>query len=123
MTAITLSKEDLAAAIATGVAQALQTVQKEGSTDWEDEFAALIGKTVFIRTVTMTNVGVLAAVTRTSYILESGAVWISNTGSWSTFCNKGVADDVEPFGPYPVYVSKGGVIDVAEMPCIPKKKK
>lgn len=118
------NQETLAAAIAAGVSQALAIEAERKATEMyvDTTYAALIGKLVFIRTVTMTNVGVLASVEKEAFILESGAVWIANTGHWSEFCNKGTADDVEPFGPHPVWVAKGGVIDISEMPKMPKKK-
>ncbi len=117
--------EQLTTAIANGIAQglALEAERKSQEMYVDTTYAALIGKLVFIRTVTMTNVGVLASVEKEAFILEQGAVWIANTGNWEDFCNKGTADDVAKFGPHPVYVAKGGVIDIQEMPRIPSSKR
>lgn len=108
-----------AAAAAVGAVTALPLSQEV----YVDEtYAMFIGKTVFIRTVTMTNVGVLQAVMKDGFLL-SDAVWIANTGRWSQFCQNGTADEVEPFGSTPVVVAKGGVIDVGLMPKIPTSSK
>ena len=121
----TATQTQLASIIAQGIAQglALADSNKLDIPYVDDTFAALVGQTIAIRTVTMTNVGVLAAVMKEAFIFEEGAVWIANTGHWSTFCATGNADDVEPFGKGPVYVPKGGVIDICLMPKIPSKKK
>ena len=112
--------EIIASGIAAGLAKA--DADKAALPFVDETYAALVGQTVFIRTVTMTNVGVLAAVMKDAFVLDDGAVWIANTGHWSNFCATGEADDVEPFGKGPVYVAKGGVIDVGAMPKIPSKK-
>jgi len=82
-------------------------------------YSALIGQIVSIRTVTMTNVGRLEAVLPEAFLL-SGAVWIAVTNRFSEYCANGSAKEVEPFAPdAPVYVAKGGVIDITPMPCVP----
>lgn len=85
------------------------------------DYAHLIGRPVWIRTVTMTNCGILAAVQPNSFILTD-AVWVANTGLWHKFVQEGVADEVEAMGNKPVVVGKYGLIDMGELPKIPQPK-
>jgi len=75
-----------------------------------------VGKQVCIRTVTMTNVGILEDVTDTDFVL-SNASWIAISGRWSNFINGNIgADEVEPFAKDKlVFVSKGAYVDMTEI--------
>lgn len=117
------NQTELTAAIAAGVSQALAAhgLSKDPGTYLDPDYAPLIGKIVFLRTVTMTNVGVLEAITPNTFII-SRAVWVANSGRWANFCKTGNADEVEPFGDGPVWVAKAGIIDVGELPRIPAAK-
>ncbi len=124
MTTITMTTEALTAAIAAALAQneAHKSEKKLQEVYVDPDYIHLIGKPVFIRTVTMTNVGILQAITPNTFILGPNSVWIANSGPWNKFCSEGVAEDFEHFGPYPVNVAKAAVIDAGEMPKVPKKK-
>ena len=114
-----MNKTELSQAIAEGLT--MHEATKASSNYVDDTYAHLVGKIVALRTVTMTNVGRLEAVMPQGFLITD-AVWIANTGRWANFCRTGDADEVEPFGDKPVIVAKGGLIDVVELPKIPKAK-
>jgi|SRR3990167_1718109 len=53
-----------------------------------------IGNCYFFRTVTYHTVGRLVAITDTDLVLED-ATWVASSGRYSTFLEKGVADECE----------------------------
>lgn len=70
----------------------------------------IIGATYLIRTVTMTNVGVLVKVTNNELVLKDAA-WIPNTGRFADALKSGNYDEVEPFPDGEVIIGRGSVID------------
>jgi hypothetical protein len=81
--------------------------RKEGP--WE------IGKSYFVRTVTMAIHGKLVDVTPQELVFV-GAAWIADTGRFSNFVTgKSDANEVEPF-PWdtPVIVGRGSIIDAVQ---------
>lgn len=72
----------------------------------------LIGKKVFVRTVTHHHTGRLIAADKQFLRLEDAA-WIADDGRFSTALEAGVLGEVEPF-PGECFVSVGALIDVCE---------
>ena len=71
----------------------------------------LLGKNVFIRTVTTYFTGKLVAVGDT--LVLDDAAWIADTGRFATALASGKTNEVEPY-PDCVYVMKSAVVDISE---------
>lgn len=72
----------------------------------------LVGKNVFVRTVTMHHTGHLVSADGAWLVLDDAA-WIADSGRFSTALAEGELAEVEPF-PGRVYVAAGSVVDVCE---------
>lgn len=72
----------------------------------------LIGKNVFVRTVTHHHTGKLVAV-GDRFLHLGDAAWIADDGRFADALKSGVLSEVEPF-PGDCYVSIGALIDVCE---------
>lgn len=72
----------------------------------------LLGKNVFIRTVTNFYTGRLAWIVDGVARLDDAA-WIADTGRFSIALSKGSLSEVEPY-PGSCYVSIGAIVDMCE---------
>ena len=82
-----------------------------------------IGKTYFIRTVTMAQAGKLVAVTDKELILENAA-WIADTGRFMPAVSSGNFSEVEPFPEgEQVIVGRGAIIDAVVIKSFECKQK
>ena len=72
----------------------------------------LIGKNVFIRTVTHYYTGKLEKI-EDGFATLSTAAWVADTGRFADALKNGTLSEVEPF-PGPVSVGLGAVIDASE---------
>ena len=72
----------------------------------------LMGKNVFVRTVTNYFTGRLAAVDDQTLQLDDAA-WVADTGRFADALSKGSLTEVEPY-PGTVFVNRGAVTDVCE---------
>lgn len=72
----------------------------------------LIGKNVFVRTVTHYYTGKLEHLTD-GFMVLGQAAWIADTGRFSEALKTGKLNEVEPF-PGQVHVSLGAVVDISE---------
>lgn len=81
-----------------------------------------VGKSYFIRTVTMHYTGRVVAVTASDIVLEDAA-WIADSGRFYDALTKGSLNEVEPF-PGKVVVGRGGFVDAAPWDHeLPRKQK
>ena len=81
-----------------------------------------IGKTYFIRTVTMIDTGVLVAVTPQELVLEDAA-WIADTGRFADALRKCEFNEVEPFPDGRVIIGRGAIIDAVQVQQAPRHQK
>lgn len=82
----------------------------------------LVGKNVFIRTVTHHHTGRLAKADKAFLLLEDAA-WIADDGRFTQALADGTLNEVEPF-PDSCLVSIGSVIDLCEWTHdLPRKQK
>ena len=82
-----------------------------------------IGKTYFIRTVTMAQAGKLVAVTEKELVLENAA-WIADTGRFMGALVSGNFSEVEPFPEGErVIVGRGAIIDAVAIKGFTNKQK
>lgn len=72
----------------------------------------LVGKNVFVRTVTHHHTGRLMAADEQFLELEE-ASWIADDGRFASALANGAVNEVEPF-PGTAYVSVGSLIDICE---------
>ena len=72
----------------------------------------LIGKNVFVRTVTTYFTGTLVSVGDGFAALDD-ASWVADTGRFADALAKGMLSEVEPY-PGSVFVSLGAIVDVCE---------
>jgi hypothetical protein len=75
----------------------------------EHPLSVLIGKCVFIRTVTYHLVGRVVAL-RGDFAALADASWIADSGRFSDTISKGTLSEVEPVGD--AYVNLGSVTDI-----------
>jgi hypothetical protein len=75
-------------------------------------YGHLLGKPVFIRTVTMHYTGRLEAVHEQELVI-SDAAWIADSGRFADTLRSGDAKEVEPYPDGKVIVGRGGIIDVS----------
>lgn len=73
---------------------------------------ALVGKNVFVRTVTHHYTGKLEAVDD-GVLHLSEAAWIADDGRFADCLNSGTFNEVEPY-PGDCYVNAGSLVDVSE---------
>ena len=79
-----------------------------------EESDAMIGRAVFIRTVTHHFTGRVDAMTD-RWIVLSDCAWIADSGSrWHEALRDGTLEEVEPYPPGAVWISVGAVIDISE---------
>jgi hypothetical protein len=71
-----------------------------------------VGRSVFVRTVTMYYTGRVALVTASEVVL-SDAAWIADTGRFHDALRDGAPAEVEPFIS-PVSINRGSIVDVTE---------
>lgn len=72
----------------------------------------LIGKNVFVRTVTHHYTGKLVAIVD-GYLTLDDAAWIADDGRFADALGEGTLGEVEPY-PGTCYVSAGSLVDVSE---------
>ena len=72
---------------------------------------SMVGKNVFIRTVTHYYTGKLLALTKEEFILGNAA-WIADTGRWAEALATGTLSEVEPY-PDLCIVSRGAIVDIS----------
>jgi len=70
-----------------------------------------VGDKVFVRTVTMSYTGRVAAVTDYDMVLEDAA-WIPDTGRFAAFLADGTLNEVEPF-PALAILPLGAIVDIS----------
>ena len=75
------------------------------------DITALIGKNVFIRTVTNYYTGRLAEVGQ--YLHLEDAAWIADTGRFADALKTGKLNEIEPY-PADCWVAAGSVTDISE---------
>jgi len=81
-----------------------------------------LGKSYFIRTVTMHYTGKLKLLNAHVMVL-SDAAWIADSGRFATALKNGSLNEVEPF-PSEVIVPLGGIIDASEwLHALPRDQK
>lgn len=73
-----------------------------------------LGKTVFIRTVTMIYVGTVRAIDDEGILLDSAA-WVAETGRFGKAVSEGSLEEVEPY-PGSVMVMRGPITDMLKWP-------
>lgn len=71
----------------------------------------LVGRKVFIRTVTYHALGRVVGIVD-GFIELEGAAWIADSGRFMNFLQEGVASEVEPVGR--MWVATSGIIDFFE---------
>lgn len=71
-----------------------------------------VGKSVFIRTVTMSYTGQLLRVTAGELVIGNAA-WIADSGRWAEALRTGNLNEVEPYPDGDVIVSRASVVDVS----------
>jgi hypothetical protein len=82
----------------------------------------LVGKNVFVRTVTHHHTGRLVGVAD-GFLELADAAWIADDGRFTQALADGALSEVEPF-PGTCYVNVGSVIDVCEwLHDLPRKQK
>ena len=86
------------------------------------ETAFEIGGMYLIRTVTYIISGRLVAVTAQEFVVEEAA-WIADTGRYAGAVATGDFSEVEPYPPGRVIIGRGGLIDAAKIPKLPKVQK
>lgn len=81
-----------------------------------------VGKSYFIRTVTMHLIGKLEVVNSTELLLKN-AVWVADSGRFHDALKKGTLSEVEPFVT-DVIVNRTSIIDACEwIHDLPKEQK
>lgn len=82
-----------------------------------------IGKPYLFRTVTMIYTGRLKGVSEQEFLIDEAA-WIPDTERWMDAVTKSAFKEVEP---YPVdksiILGRGGMLDVCEIPTLPRTQK
>ena len=82
----------------------------------------LIGKAVFVRTVTTYFTGLLVKV-EDGFATLDDAAWIADTGRFADALAKGTLNEIEPY-PGSMVVSCGAIVDVCEWAHdLPRKQK
>lgn len=82
-----------------------------------------VGKSYFIRTVTMAYTGKLVAVTPQELILEDAA-WIADTGRFADAMKTGTYSEVEPWPDgRKVIIGRGAIIDASQCDTLPRSQK
>lgn len=81
-----------------------------------------IGKTYLIRTVTMIQTGRCVAIHDKEICLEDAA-WIADTGRFSDALVSMDFGEVEPFPDGVIFVGRGSIIDVVQVPKSPRIRK
>ena len=82
----------------------------------------LVGKNVFVRTVTYFYTGRLTDNTD-GFLTLRDAAWIAETGRFATTLEKGTFSEIEPY-PDAVLVAIGSIVDICEWSHdLPRKQK
>lgn len=71
-----------------------------------------VGQNVFIRTVTYHYTGRVVGITESEILLD-GASWIADSGRWAAAQSNGTLNEVEPYAPGVVSISRASVVDVS----------
>ena len=71
----------------------------------------LVGRNVFVRTVTYHYTGRLETYNK-HWLMLSDAAWIADSGRFADFLTHGEASEVEPY-PDACFVSRGSVVDIS----------
>lgn len=87
------------------------------------ELELKVGKFYLFRTVTMIYSGELVHESEDKYVLKK-ASWIADTGRWADNLVSCEFDEVEPYpSEKPVWVHKGGMMDIVEIEKLPMVQK
>ncbi|MDD1713617.1 MAG: hypothetical protein LUQ69_10670 [Methanoregulaceae archaeon] len=79
----------------------------------QTKIVSLIGKNVFIRTVTHYYTGKLVSITKEELALQDAA-WIADTGRFSNALKTNSLSEIEPFEDGVIFVNRGAMIDISE---------
>lgn len=86
-------------------------------------YQGLVGKAVFIRTVTMHYVGRLKSAHDHELVLTECS-WVADSGRFHDALRDGKLSEVEPYVTEEVIIGRGGILDVSEWRHeIPKEQK
>ena len=81
-----------------------------------------IGKPYLFRTVTMIYTGRLKAYNEQEFLVTEAA-WIPDTERWMDAVTKSAFKEVEPYpSDKSVLIGRGGILDVCEIPSLPKNQ-
>ena len=81
-----------------------------------------IGKAYCLRTVTMTDTGIVKAVYPNELVLTDAA-WIADTGRFSDAVAKAEFGEVEPFPAGEIIIGRGAIVDGCIIHTAPKVRK
>jgi len=82
----------------------------------------MIGRTVFVRTVTYHYTGLLALCDG-QFIRLDNACWIADSGRFADFLKTGEASEVEPY-PDRCFISMGAIVDISPFDhSLPRKQR
>ena len=81
-----------------------------------------IGKPYLFRSVTMIYTGRLLKINDKEFLIGEAA-WIPETERWMDAVTKSSFKEIEPYGDKPVVLSRGGLLDVVEIPELIRKQK
>jgi hypothetical protein len=84
---------------------------------------SLVGKFVFVRTVTYHYTGRLSAITEDMLVLDD-ASWIADSGRWAqALTQPGILSEVEPY-PGQCLVARAAIVDISEWKlALPREQK
>lgn len=100
------------------MAKKTKTVKKE-----EHPYTGLIGKNVFIRTVTHHYTGALVSVYPQELVLRDAA-WIADDGRFADALKTGTLNEVEPFPDGERIIGRGAILDAGLWPHkLPREQK
>lgn len=81
-----------------------------------------IGQAYCLRTVTMTDTGIIKAVYPSELVLTDAA-WIADTGRFSEAVEKAEFGEVEPFPAGEIIIGRGAIVDGCEINKVPRSQK
>ena len=97
-------------------------VQSIKSADKTSDAFPLLGKKVFVRTITYHYTG-FAAEVKSGFLHLENAAWIADSGRWKDALESGELTEVEPY-PGDTYVNLASIVDVSEwLHALPKEQK
>lgn len=81
-----------------------------------------IGQAYCLRTVTMTDTGIIKAVYPNELVLTDAA-WIADTGRFADAVSKAEFGEVEPFPAGEIIIGRGAIVDGCEINKAPRSQK